>query len=402
MTGGKTFINAGMEIAGSWKQTGGELLIGAPADVTFSAAADAFAGGVYVEDFQMRLTGAGDVVSGTLSGSYGTIRMTGAGATLRNITDDDLRVKIAAASASLAGFIDVATVIATGPNILSVTSPHLAISGVATLTGTGVMQLSNLASNEIIGNTAASMLENFIKIEGAGQLGAGQLRLTNEAGGTILANDSVALVINTGTSVVANAGLIEASGTGGMTIASAVSNTGTLETHGGKLTVEGGVTGAGKLIVDGGLASFAAAFSESVAFVRAGQLALAQSQAYGGTISGFSKTGATSLDLADIAFAGATTSYSGTAAAGILTVTDGTRTAHIHFAGNYTAATWLLAADGHGGVIITDPPSAGPSALPLATALAAFAPAPAATGPEAHRQAPTLPVIAPPRGTALV
>ena len=69
---------------------------------------------------------------------------------------------------------------------------------------------------------------------------------------------------------------------GGVTIASAVNNSGVLEANKGTLSVNGAVSGAGKLIVEnGGVAAFASTFSEAVSFVvGGGVLELAHSQAY--------------------------------------------------------------------------------------------------------------------------
>ncbi|HEY7852394.1 MAG TPA: hypothetical protein VIB82_05420 [Caulobacteraceae bacterium] len=59
----------------------------------------------------------------------------------------------------------------------------------------------------------------------------------------------------------------------------------------------------------------------------------------------------------------------------MLTVPDGTHTAHIKFAGNYTTSGWTLSSDGHGGTTVVDPAKAGappPHMLPLVTAMAGF------------------------------
>ncbi|HXU98949.1 MAG TPA: hypothetical protein VG166_00445 [Caulobacteraceae bacterium] len=125
---------------------------------------------------------------------------------------------------------------------------------------------------------------------------------------------------------------------------------------------------------------------------------LAHSQAYAGIISGFSKAGGTSLDLEDVSFTGATASYSGTTSSGVLTVTDGTHTAKIKFAGNYTASTWILSSDGHGGVVVVDPLAADPSVHAIASAIASFAPAPAIAPSSGEWAAATIhPILASPR-----
>jgi hypothetical protein len=218
-------------------------------------------------------------------------------------------------------------------------------------------------------------LTNLDRITGAGTISG--LVLANKAGGVIDADQTGALSLDTGTSTIANAGTLESTSTGGLMIASAVANIGTLQVTKGTLKVERGVTGAGVVKIVGGVADFASSFSEKVTFGGAGVLELARSVSYAGHISGFSKTGTTSLDLVDIGFVSGTTkaSYSGTTTSGVLTVTDGTHTAKIHLTGNYTASTWTLTSDGHGGTKVVDPtaPASGASSpRALITAMAGF------------------------------
>ncbi|HEY2178994.1 MAG TPA: hypothetical protein VGH15_10460, partial [Caulobacteraceae bacterium] len=226
--------------------------------------------------------------------------------------------------------------------------------------------------------------------KGGGLIGEGHMALANGPGGTIVGTGAVALTIDLGANTLTNSGLIENTRAGGTTIAGAVSNVGSLEALGGQLTVAGAVSGPGGAVIGGGATiDFAAAFSQKVSFIAGGgTLELAKSQAYAGTINGFSHTGATALDLGDIAFAGATkATYSGTTAAGILTVTDGAHTAHIHLSGNFTNSTWTLSSDGHGGTKVVDPAA-------LVTAMAGFgtsdAAQAAATGPPAPNHRPIL------------
>jgi hypothetical protein len=349
--------------AGSWTQSAGTLTVQAG---------------------NFRLTGAADAFSGTLAGA-GLVELTGAGDTLKALTLSAKETEILASSVNLSGILDVTAV-------LSLSSPDVRISGTTAFTGGGAIQLSNLATNVIVGAATTSVLNNSDKIEGAGQLGGGQLVLTNEASGTILANGTVALVINTGAERFVNGGLVEAAGAGGLTIDVAVTNAGVLEARGGTLTVKGTVSGAGKVTIEGGEASFVSTFSQNVAFVTSGELALAQSQTYAATISGFSKTGATSLDLKDISFTGAKAIYSGTTASGVLTVTDGIHTAHIKLAGNYTTSTWTLSSDGHGGVIVVDPTP--PAFAALAQAMAGFtAPSAPDLGQAPPRLVDSLPLV---------
>ena len=241
------------------------------------------------------------------------------------------------------------------------------------LTGGGVIVMADTANNQIKGLSASDTLTNVGDIiEGAASIGAGAMTLVNDA--VIHGDQAVALIIDTGTRTIANAGTIENSGAGGVLIKSAIANSGALEayTH-GTLTVDGAVTGSGTVRISGGTADFASSFMENVAFTATGGvLELARSQSYTGIVTGFAKTPVSSLDLLDIAFGTKTTAtFSGTTTSGILTITDGTHTAHIHLTGNYLASTFTVASDNHGGTTVTDP-VAGPQSL--VSAIAAFAP----------------------------
>ncbi|HZL00696.1 MAG TPA: hypothetical protein VFC47_12430, partial [Caulobacteraceae bacterium] len=258
------------------------------------------------------------------------------------------------------------------------TSGEVVVSGVTatvgsaglSLTGTGVVMLSNNAASEITGATGASTLTNASHIEGAGQLGGGSLLLVNKAGAVIESVDTIALIVNTGANTVSNAGVIESAGTGGMTIAGAVSNSGALVAGSSTLTVQGAVTGTGIGEVENGTLALRSGFTQNVTFTGGskGTLALAGSQAYSGVISGFSTTGATFLDLQDIIFADllpASSGYSGNTTSGILTVKDSLgHTATIRLAGNYTASVFAFSKDTGGGTMVTDPTKPPPAAAP--------------------------------------
>ncbi|MEO7027269.1 MAG: hypothetical protein ABI056_06915, partial [Caulobacteraceae bacterium] len=154
-----------------------------------------------------------------------------------------------------------------------------------------------------------------------------------------------------------------------------VANAGMIETLGGTVTVLGAVTGAGAASVNGGLLDFAASFNQNVAFTGAtGELELAKSQSYSATIAGFSKSGGESLDLADIGFVGAgEATFKGSKSGGVLTVTDGSHTAHINLTGDYTGSTFVAASDGHGGTLVVDSKSKGAALPPPPAFVAAMA-----------------------------
>ena len=156
-------------------------------------------------------------------------------------------------------------------------------------------------------------------------------------------------------------------------------NGGTIQVlDGAAISVVTAASGAGLLTIDDGTADFACVFRGRVAFGSlGGTLELAHSRFFTGQISGFSTTGSTILDLADIAFSKATASFSGTTTSGVLTVSDGTHTSKITLLGDYLGSTFTLAADATGGTKVTDPPASAPAPA-LTAAVAAFAP-PAAT-----------------------
>ena len=65
------------------------------------------------------------------------------------------------------------------------------------------------------------------------------------------------------------------------------------------------------------------------------------------------------LDLPDIAFRGTTTlgyTLNNSNTGGMLSVSDGTHTANLALLGNYMAANFAIAGDGHGGTLVTDGP----------------------------------------------
>jgi len=186
-----------------------------------------------------------------------------------------------------------------------------------------------------------------------------------------------------GLDTLTNAGVIETASSAGATIVETIVNTGVLYADGGNLTMDGAVTGAGSAKITAATLDFASSFTGNVTFAGgSGELVLADSQGYTGTITGFSKTGGTSLDLGDIRFVSSTeATYSGTKTGGVLTVTDGMHTARISLKGNYLTSTFIASKDG-GGVLITDPAGGGGAAQPpphaFIAAMAAFGARPGA------------------------
>ena len=241
-----------------------------------------------------------------------------------------------------------------------------------TLQGGGELILSDSDANLILGSGPGVTFTNADNtISGAGQLGDWQMTLVNN--GTIVATGAHALIIDTGSNVVINAGTLESTGSGGLIIDNDVSNAGLLWAHGGDITVNGSVSGAGGALITGDATlEFAAAASINVTFVGAddfGTLVLDNPAAYTGQIFGFTGTSLENSDIIDlkgITFdVGTSWTYHdniGFNTGGILTVDDtanGVTVAvdSITFGdGEYTTANFILTSDGNGGTLIADPP----------------------------------------------
>jgi hypothetical protein len=182
--------------------------------------------------------------SGTLAGG-GAIDFTAGSDVLSGVVISVADITVTGAMVTLSGPIVVL-------DPVTVSGDLLVGSGGAVLAGTGGMDLTDSADNEITGATSTSALTNDLEFRGSGQLGAGHMELINEAGAYIASVGANALVINTGASTITNAGLIESEGTGGLTIASPIDNTGKLFAYSSKLTITGPVTGAGEVEAEAG------------------------------------------------------------------------------------------------------------------------------------------------------
>ncbi len=362
-----------LSYAGTWVQTGGTLTVDS--------------------SYQASFTGVGDAFTGTIAGA-GKVVFAGGSDTLKAVTLSVATAVINTATVTLSGLVTIA-------GTLTATTTDLIVASTgATLAGGGTLTLTNKSTNRLYGATPTALLTNNDKITGAGQLGSGMMTLSNGAAGVINANNTVALIIDTGAAAITNAGLIEATSSGGLVIQSAVKNTGTLAALGGNLTVNANVTGSGSVRIGSGTADFEGVFSEAVTFGATGQLTLAHSTGYNGTISGFSQAGTNSIDLKAIAFATAKVSFSGTAASGTVTITDGSHTAHIKLSGDYTASTFVLADDGGGGTLVHDPAKAKMHASPpvFAQAMAHVGTAPPSSASVLLAAASRLsPLLTPPR-----
>ncbi|WKY29861.1 VCBS domain-containing protein [Pseudomonas donghuensis] len=228
----------------------------------------------------------------------------------------------------------------------------------ATLTGGGQVQLSDSAQNVIFGGSADTVLTNADnRISGAGQLGAGQMVLVNA--GLILASGLNSLVLDTGTHTITNSGVLESTGTGGMTVASAVDNSGHLWANGGDLHLLADVTGNGNATIDGDATlSFDGTAHTSVAFhgEGAGTLVIAQAEAASSLVGILGLESDDMLTFGDLAF-GANTqlSYNANAsgAGGLLTVDDGVHRAEVNLLGYYSVNDFQATDGGEAGTQVS-------------------------------------------------
>ena len=221
-----------------------------------------------------------------------------------------------------------------------------------TLQGGGRVTLSGDAV--IVVTSAASTLINVDNtICGAGRIGAGDgaLTLINETHGAVDANvPGGTLILDTGVTIT-NDGVLEA-------------------TNGGTLQICDPVTGSGSAIVQGGTLVFEAQSNMSVTFNNGpngttyGELVLREGLGFFCQISGFSGTApdlahSDAIDLESMNYNSSGFSESYNAATGALSVTDGSHLATLIF--DNFGGTFSFASDGHGGVLITDPPAVSPS-----------------------------------------
>ena len=228
----------------------------------------------------------------------------------------------------------------------------------ATLTGGGQVLLSDNAQNVIFGGSADTVLTNVDnRISGAGQLGAGHMILANA--GLILASGLNSLVLDTGSHTITNSGVLESTGTGGMTVASTLENTGHLWANGGDLHLLADVTGNGSATIDGDASlTFAGAAHTSVAFhgEGAGSLVIAQAEAAGSLVGILGLESDDLLTFGDLAF-GTNTQLSYTAnasgAGGLLTVDDGAHRAEVNLLGHYSAEDFQVTDGGEAGTQVS-------------------------------------------------
>jgi fibronectin-binding autotransporter adhesin len=121
---------------------------------------------------------------------------------------------------------------------------ELVLQDNVTLSG-GTITLSNNSQNYIFGQVATDTLTNQETIQGAGQIGHGQMQLINS--GTINSNDSAGMTISANQGVM-NTGTIEA--TSGSTLV--FSSSGTINNTGGTISANTGTVNVTSSVLEGG------------------------------------------------------------------------------------------------------------------------------------------------------
>jgi hypothetical protein len=183
-------------------------------------------------------------------------------------------------------------------------------------------------------------------ISGAGQIGEGQMTLVNE--GSIIADGSNPLVVDTGVNAVINSGTLESTGAGGLVVHSDLANDGLLWANGGNIQLDGSLSGNGLALISGSASlELGGSSNEQIRFDNnaSGTLKLDHSVDFKGILAGLGEHDV--IDLGDILAATASINYSANTAGtgGTLTVSDGAHTANISLAGQYAASDFHIASD---------------------------------------------------------
>src|SRR5262249_9190099 len=205
------------------------------------------------------------------------------------------------------------------------------------------------ASLDIIGSTALVKDDGTLIVSGAlTVLNGGALRLTGtlEAGsitGTITGNADATIVGPSG------------AGSSAEIITAATISEASTKTISGSLFIDSGAI----LTLTGGT------HAENIRFgnnfpdndLDSGKLVIGSGTTFTGTVSGFTAGGGFSdtIDVQGIDFTSAQFSQNYNAAAGVLSLADGSNSATIHFSG--FGGTFHFASDGNHGTLITDPPA---------------------------------------------
>ena len=225
-----------------------------------------------------------------------------------------------------------------------------------TLQGGGQVTLSDNDANVISATLPGVSLNNVDNaISGAGQIGNGSLTLIN--GGSIVANGSHALVIDTGSNTIFNSGTIAATASGGLELASGLNNQGSILVSASHALLSGNVSGSGEVLLTGHASvEFGAAASSDIVLGASATALITfdDSIDFSGTITGFDSDD--QVQLQDILFGSSTSLFWAVkedGSGGVLTVSDGEHQSVIEFHGNYDASLFTIDSNGHGGTQVT-------------------------------------------------
>ena len=250
---------------------GGSLSVGTTGKLVLQGGGQLTVGG-------LTTIAAGGVVE-TSSGDNGVVSTTGvfgSADVLSALVDDNLGTIAVVAGSTLnlnATIVNGATGTVALQGAMGHTADLVIYGGGATIDG-GAVTLSAAGDSSILSNGAGTQFSNNATISGAGVIGDGYLRLYNGVDGVVDANAAAGLTLKADVDGVTagtvsanyNAGLIETTGAGVLTIEGALNSGGTiLDAGSGNLTLNdatiasgGGVikaTGTGAIVVDGGSVS---------------------------------------------------------------------------------------------------------------------------------------------------
>ncbi|WP_298255872.1 hypothetical protein [Bradyrhizobium sp.] len=263
----------------------------------------------------------------------------------------------------------------------------LKISGNVALTGGGDVVMGDSSHNFIVSDGSAATLTNYDTISGAGAIGDSHLTLVNF--GTIDANGTNKLIIDTGANLVANnhGGVLEASPGSALQIDGDVLNDGVIASGNasghsgafvditGNITNTTGSTGAINIFAHSALEiGGAVSAGQTVTFEQAngaGLLILDDSHDFKGTIAGLVEANPENaenhVDLTDLAFSDTRhmhVSYSNSTHDVTITNTLSHDSVSLHVTiGSNFSAEFEIHSDGHGGTLLDDPSATGTNTI---------------------------------------
>ena len=326
--GGRQDVEAGATVSGTTVNSGALVVLGS-------------AGGAIVN------SGGADYID---SGGAG------GGATVSG-GDEYVETGGTASGTTVDGGAEVVYGVAEGATLESGGYQYVEAGGTASGTNidaTGVEAIYGVASGATVRSGGADYVEAG-GVASAMQVGGDEYV---EAGGSAigsLVSGGVEAVYGTARAVTVESGGYQYVYAGGVASDTVVDSGGYEEVVSGG-TASGATISGGELELTSGAIDGAAAIGFAAS--GGGALRLDDSVHFGGLVAGFGLPDI--LDLSDIAF-GSSTSLSfveaGGSASGTLTVTDGVHTANLTLLGQYVTAQFTSANDGHGGVLIGDPPA---------------------------------------------